>query len=46
MQVIHEAETKKFGKIESKTVVDKNIKAQAGNTAFSYNQKAHKKYSS
>ena len=26
--------------------IDKTIKAQAGTTAFSYNQKAHKKYSS
>ena len=26
--------------------IDKSIKAQSGNTAFQYNQKAHKKYTS
>ena len=43
MQVIHEQQVK--GKPGASNV-DKNIKAQAGNTAFTYNQKAHKKYSS
>ena len=41
LQTIHEQDaTKKTGGI------DKNIKAQSGTTAFTYNQKAHKKYSS
>ena len=42
MQVIHEEAYSKSGK----PVIDKTIKAQSGATAFSYNQKAHKKYSS
>ena len=45
MQTIHEEQVK-GGKTYGTVVVDKNIKATAGNTAFSYNQKAHKKYSS
>ena len=43
MQVIHEEQVKDAS---SKPVVDKTIKAAAGSTAFQYNQRAHKKYSS